>query len=155
MEKFSRSNHSLNKKMAEAVAEWDAQGGKKGPLYMAKFASSKGLKRTLFWAYARSNVAKKRKPGSQMGKVPLLSKAQSNFLCQVVICADQANEGLTPSQVVANLQKMNPNINERTVRNHYQRTFLPKHKEQLKQRPMKEQKTLSKQSQCTVALQYR
>ena len=101
----------------------------------------KGFKMSSFWAYARNDVALRRKPGGQVGRVPLLTTSQSNFVCQVIIHADRVNEGLAPSQVVANVQKVNPNVSKTSARNRYQHTFLLKHNSKLKHRLVKAHKS--------------
>ena len=92
---------------------------------MAQFESEKGFKRPLVWVYARNDVVLWRKRGGQVGRLPLLTTSTSTFVCQVTIRAERMNKGLAPSEVVANVQKMNPNLSEMSACNHYQHTFLP------------------------------
>ncbi len=74
---------------------------------------------------------------------------------QHTIRADRANNGLTPAQIIENMTTHQPKLSQLQSRNHYHRTFIKKHVDRLKQKPVKTQKTTSKQSQCTVAQQFR
>ncbi len=49
---------------------------------------------------------------------------------------------------------LQPKLSQLQSRNHYHCTFIKKHVNRLKQKPVKAQKTTSKQSQCTVAQKF-
>jgi len=51
------------------------------------------------------------------------------------------------------MSTLQPELSQLQSNNHYHRTFLKKHANRLKKKPAKAQKTISKQSQCTVAQQ--
>jgi hypothetical protein len=74
---------------------------------------------------------------------------------QHTIQADRANDGLTPAQIIENMTTLPLELSQLQSKNHYQRTFLKKHADRLKQKPVKAKKPTSKESQCTVAQQFR
>jgi hypothetical protein len=152
-----QANHSLNDNMKIAVEEWDAwdvvaQGKKPSK---AGFARKKGLIPDTFKKYAHDVPSKRRKLGASVGRTSLVPEDKSQFFMELTVRADRANAGFTPAQIKANFMKVIPTLTQEQASNHYHHTFIPKHSDRLKPRPVKAQKTTSKRSQCTVAQQFR
>ena len=152
-----RANHSLNDNMKIAVEEWDAwdvvaQGKKPSK---AGFARKKRLAPHTFKFYVHDDKSKRRKLGASVGRTSLIPEDESQFFMEHTVRADRANAGFTPAQIKANFMTVMPTLTQEQASNHYHHTFMPKHKDRLKQRPVKAQKTTSKRSQCTVAQQFR
>ena len=138
------------------MKEWDIGhplvNGK--PTSMRAYATMKGIPTHTFHAYARPDKENQKRLGGQVGRKRLINETQSELLCQVAICSDRANTGLTPSQLQSKIQCLVPGISTEQARNHH-RTFKRRHHGRLKERAVKAQKTSSRRSQCTVAQQYR
>jgi hypothetical protein len=49
----------------------------------------------------------------------MLSKENSDFLCQVAIGADRANKGLTPAQLQAIMRRLMPGMTAQQSMNQY------------------------------------
>jgi hypothetical protein len=141
--------------MANAVEEWFCIKDAPNAPSKAAFARQKQLKPDTFKKYVHDVPEKRQKLGRHAGRPSLLSKGNSQFLMQHTIQADRANNGLTPAQIIENMTTLQPELSQLQSRNHYHRTFIKKHADRLKQKPVKAQKTTSKRSQCTVAQQFR
>ncbi|KAL7528028.1 LOW QUALITY PROTEIN: hypothetical protein ACHAXR_004391, partial [Thalassiosira sp. AJA248-18] len=89
------------------------------------------------------------------GAKSVLTAHQAELLCQVIIRADRANEGLTPSQIISKIQALNSALGETQAKNYFHRTFKKQFKGRIKSKAVKAQKTTSRRSQCTVAQQFR
>jgi hypothetical protein len=113
------------------------------------------VKPDTFYKYVQDDPDKHRKLGQHAGRPSLLSKCNSQIVMEHIIRADRANNGLTPAQIIEKMSTLQPELLQLQSKNHYHRTFLKKHANRLKQKPVKAQKTTSKQSQCTVAQQFR
>ena len=153
--KNKRTNHTVNDAMANAVEEWFRIKDAPNAPSKAAFARQKQLKPDTFKKYVHDDPDKRRKLGRHAGRPSLLSEGNSQFLMQHTIRADRANNGLTPAQIIENMTTLQPELSQLQSRNHYHRTFIKKHADRLKQKPVKAQKTTSKRSQCTVAQQFR
>jgi hypothetical protein len=153
--KNKRTNHAANDAMAKAVKEWFCIKDATNALSKAAFARQKQVKPNTFKKYVHGDPDKRQKLGRHAGCPSLLSKGNSQFLMQHTIQADCANNGLTPAQIKENITTLQPKQSQLQSKTHYQRRFLKKHADRLKQKPVKAQKTTSKQSQCTVAQQFR
>ena len=146
--KATRINWSRDPRLADAVWEWDEErptGLNSKPISMRAFAASKGIPFSTFNDYAMSRKDKRKPLGTQTGPKPLLSERESEVLCQVAIRHDRANEGLTRAELHSKMQQLKPGITTKQAKNHG-RTFTKKHKDRLKSRSVKAQKTTSKRS---------
>ena len=155
--KEARTNWANDLRLPTAVKEWDEArplDDKGKPMSLNNFAKRTGIPRSTLQKYCNADHSKRPPLGTQCGRPSLLSDLQSELLAQVAVSADRANVGLTPAELQANLQKLNPNISMDQAKNHY-RTFMKNHSDVLKPRAVKAQKTTSRRSQCTVAQQYR
>ncbi len=121
----------------------------------AAFARQKQVKPDTFKKYDHNDPDKRGKFERHADCPSLLSKGNSLFLMQHTIQADCANNSLSPAQIIENMTTLQPKLSQLQSKNHYQCMFLKKHADRLKQKPVKAQKTTSKQSQCTVAEQFR
>ena len=157
--KNKRTNHTdtVNGAMVNAVEEWFRIKDAPNAPSKAAFARQKQLKPNTFKKYVHDVPEKRRKLGRHAGRPSLLSESNSQFLLQHTIRADRANNGLTPAQaqIIDNMSTLQPELSQQQSKNHYHRTFIKKHADRLKQKPVKAQKTTSKRSQCTVAQQFR
>ena len=79
---------------------------------------------------------------------------QFEFLCQVAIKCDRANEEMTPAQVQSQMLKLCPSLTNAQAMNHFYRSFKKAHEGKLKHKSVKAQKTTLCRSQCTVVEQY-
>lgn len=150
-----RKDWSTDPTMEEAVKFFDNTRGEDKPLSANRVAAKFKIPPSTFKHYVCRDKSKRLKIGSKVGRKTILSEENSEFLCQVAIRADRANEGLTPADIITKIQRMQPELSERQAANHYSRSFLKKHKGRLKSKPVKAQKTTSRRSQCTVAQQFR
>jgi len=98
------------------------------------------LKPDTFTKYVHDDLDKRRKLGRHAGRPSLLSEGNSQFLMQHTIQADRANNGLTPAQIIENMTTLQPELSQLQSRNHYHCTFIKKHADRLKQKPVKAQK---------------
>jgi hypothetical protein len=153
--KNKRTHHTVNGAMANAVEEWFCIKDALNAPSKAAVARQKQLKPDTLKKYVHDVPEKRRKLGCHAGRPSLLSKSNSQFLMQHTIQAGRANNGLTPAQIIENMTTLQPKLSQLQSRNHYPHTFIKKHANRLKQKPVKAQKTTSKQSQCTVAQQFR
>ena len=118
------------------------------------FAVLKGIPKSTLNDYICSDKSKRKKIGVATGRPALLSAHKSELLAQCAVKADRSNEGMTPAQLEANIQKLNPELTAEQAKNH-RRTFMKKNAGVLKPKAVKAQKTTSRRSQCTVAQQFR
>jgi hypothetical protein len=153
--KNKRTNHAVNDAMAKAVKEWFHIKDAPNAPSKAAFARQKQVKPDIFRKYVHDDLDKGQKLGCHAGCPSLLSEGNSQFLMQHTIQADCTNNGLTPAQIIENMTTLQPKLSQLQSKKHYQRKFLKKHANRLKQKPVKAQKTTLKQSQCTVAQQFR
>lgn len=150
-----RKDWSKDPTLEEAVKFFDNSRGEDKPLSANKVAAKFNLPPSTFKRYVSIDKSKRLKIGTKVGRKSILSEENSQFLCQVAIRADRANDGLTPADMIAKIQRVQPELTEKQAANHYSRSFLKKHKGKLKSKPVKAQKTTSRRSQCTVAQQFR
>jgi hypothetical protein len=152
--KNKRTNHAVNDAMAKAVEEWfQIKDAHNAPL-KAAFARQKQVKPDTFWKYVHDDPDKHRKLGHHAGRPSLLSKGNLQFVMEHTIQADRVNNGLTPSQMIDNMSTLQPKLSQLQSKNHYHCTFLKKHANMLKQKPVKAKKNTSKRSQCTLAQKF-
>jgi hypothetical protein len=140
--------------MAKAVKEWFCIKDAPNALLKAAFARQKQVKPGTFRKYVHDVPDKRQKLGCQAGCPSLLSEGKSQFLMQHTIQADCANNSLTPAQIIENMTTLQPELSQLQSRNHYHRTFIKKHVDRLKQKPVNAQKLhQSKTMYCRPAIQ--
>ena len=153
--KNKRTNHAVNDAMAKAVEDWFRIKDAPNAPSKEAFARQKQVKPDTFCKYyVHNDPDKRRKLGRHAGRPSLLSECNSQFVMEHTIRADRANNGLTPAQIIEKMSTLQPELSQLQSKKHYHRTFLKKYANRLKQKPVKAQKTTSKQSQCTVAQQF-
>ena len=114
----------------------------------------RGAPLTTFREYSLDDKLKRKPIETTHGRSPIFDKKISDFLCQMVIWKDRANQGMIPDEVIAHMQRLNPLLTLEQCTNHFRRTFKKRHKGILKTRVVKAQKTSLRRSQITVEQQY-
>ena len=87
---------------------------------MNYFVKLKGIIPQSFYDYTRPDKSKRHAMGAQQGKPSLISQHNSEVFCQISQLADRANEGLTPRQLLVNMQRLtliSPSSNQRIIIN--------------------------------------
>ena len=129
--------------------------GKDKALSIAECAVKWKIPYHTFTKYVHSDDKKRRAPGCAPGRNSNVSSENCEFLIQHTIHADRANDGFTQTQVVQNLQQLEPDLSFNQAKNYIHRTLKKKSECRIKRRHVKAQQTTSKRSQCTVAQQFR
>ena len=147
------------KALAAAVLEWDERGPATlrddgTNMSLAHFAQAKGISEHLFQKYAHTDKKKRRTIGKASHRPTVVTTENSEFIRDIAIRADRANNGLTRQETISHIQELEPNLSRSQVTNHYQRTFFTHHKGKLKKRPVTAQRTTTKRIAITVAQQY-
>ncbi len=162
--KQTRTNWSLGvhlEKMTNAVAEWfvaehantlDSNGEKMSP---RAYSISVGIPFETLKNYIHQDPAKRRELGKQVGNKPVLEKKLSEFVSDVVRRADRGNEGKSRREAIDLIIEANPELSFQQASNYFDRTFKKLHKDVIKSKPVKAQKTTSKRSMITVEQQFR
>ncbi len=138
------------------MKEWDTDrplNGKGKPMSVRDFAVLKGIPKSTLGDYICTDKSKRKQVGASVGQPTLLSEHQTKVLVQCALKADRSNEGMTPAQLEANIQKLNPELTAEQDKNHC-RTFMKKNEGVVNPKAVKAQKTTSCRSQCTVAQQF-
>jgi hypothetical protein len=96
--------------MKEAVESYSQDQGKEGTMTAAAHAVRWEIPVDTFYKYVHKDPKKRRKLGTHSGRKMLVSEENCEFLVQHTIRADRANDGFTTTQVVANLQHLQPDL---------------------------------------------
>ena len=156
---WSKGVHLEN--MTNAVTEWfvpehantlDSNGEKMSP---RAYSVSVGIPFETLKHYIHQDPTKRRELGKQVGAKPVLEKHLSQFVSDVVRRADRGNEGKSRREAIDLIAEVNPNLSFQQSSNYFDRTFKKLHKDEIKAKPVKAQKTTSKRSMITVEQQYR
>ena len=81
---------------------------------MALFAQSVGIKKKTFEKYVHSDPNKRCTIGKSACRPSIISRENSDFMRDVAIRADRANNGLTRQEAIAHLQELEPQLS-RTI----------------------------------------
>ena len=141
----TRINWSTSTTMKEAVESYFQDQGKEGALTARAHAVLWKIPVDTFYKYVHKDPKKRRPVGAHTGRKMLVSEENCEFLVQHTIRADRANDGFTTTQVVANLQHLQPEMGYIQALNFVQRTFKKRSAGRIKPRPV---------NQCTVAQQF-
>jgi hypothetical protein len=127
--------------MSKAVEEWFRIKDAPNAPSKAAFARQKQVKPNTFKKYIHDDPDKRQKLGCHAGCPSLLLEDNSQFVMQHTIQADHANNGLAPAHIIQNMTILQPESSQLQVNtNHYHHTFIKKHANRLKQKPVKAQK---------------
>ena len=99
--------------------------------------------------YTSKDIKKRKSLGARPGCPSVVESEVSDFVAQLAVRADRANDGLTLADTKAVLIDLQPNLSDKQVANYASRTFFSAHKDMLK-RPVIAQATTTKRSCCTV-----
>ena len=108
--KAKRKCHGNDDKMGEAVGEWDRIKILPNRPTKKAFAKSRGINPHSFQKYAHNDLSKRRTSGSKAGRPSIVTDGNAEFVIQHAIRADRANDGFTASQVIHNLQQLQPEL---------------------------------------------
>ena len=154
----SPENHA---KLKTAVEDWlnnarstydDRDPNKK--LSLRAFASKMDIPESTLRAYIHTDPKQRKPLGAKSGCPSVVNPEVSNFVAQVAVRADRANEGFTLSQTKSMISDLQPDLSDKQIDNFVGRTFFDSHKDTVK-RPVMAQATTTKRSNCTVAEQFR
>jgi hypothetical protein len=151
----TRKNWSKDPALSTAVKLYWSTRDQDKPPSQQDIARDFGIPQGTFGNYVNTNASKRRELGGQTGPKRMLSKENSEFLCQVAIHADRANKGLTPAQLQAHMHHLMPGMMAQQSMNQYYHSFLKDHKGRIKPKAVKAQSTSTRRSCCTVAQQFR
>ena len=156
--KTTRTNHKDNPKFIACVEDYlsmspDERLSKKNHVTVKHKLPISCV--STFEKYTHPDPSKRRTFDRGMGRPSNVSNQNAEFLVQHTIRNDRANTGLTKTDIIQNLQELQPEMAPDQAKNYIHRTFKKVAKGRLKPKAVKAQKTTSKRSQCSVAQQYR
>ena len=154
--------HSLK----SMIADWD---NKEGAIFMSLGPGKVGLNRyckecekewgigwTTLKAYLNSDRSKRRLPGGQRGRKPVIPQDTTDLITQVVRKADRLNNGMSSKDIVAAVRMADPGLSKKQAENHTYNTLLPNARKDKKLTgSVKVQPTTVGRSNVTVAQQFR
>ena len=119
---------------------------KRKPLSLLKFAHSKGISPYTFQNYVCKDEVKRRKVDVQAGRKSIVSANNTDFLADVFVRTDQANDGLTCQESISTLQDIDPKLTLIQAQRYFGRTFFKKNIIKVNKRLIKAQWTTVKRS---------
>ena len=143
--------------LTEAVAYYDQKKAEGDPQKKAAVAKKFGLERKTFSLYAHDDPNKRMTIGSKPGRPSNVSAEDREFLVQVTVRADKANEGLRPRDVIENLVRLTAE-DPKPLSDAQAKTYVYKSLRKdprLTNKLVIAQKTSSKRSSTDVAAQWR
>jgi hypothetical protein len=159
-----RTNWSLAENQSilkRAVNDWVKKEGTaldtNGEPYarLTMYASVAGIPYSTLKKYVCEDESKRRTLGNSVGRKALFSKTDQDYIADVLARKDRANDGAEPTEVYEMLQEIKPALTNVQVRQHFKRTLMPQHPEQIKPRSVAAQGTTTKRNAITVAQQFR
>jgi hypothetical protein len=118
------------------------------------YAFKMGIPESTLRPYTSKDIKKRKSLGAKPGRPSVVKREVSDFVAQLAVRADRANDGMTLADTKAVLSDLQTNLSDKQVANYASRTFFSKHKDMLK-RPVIAQATTTKRSCCTVEEQFR
>ena len=143
--------------MTAAVAFYDKKKRQGDPWAKSAVAKKFGIPRRSFANYANDDLSKRFKIGSKVGRPSLVSEEDHEFLVELIIRADRANEGLTSREIIHILVSLTAETDNPLSVNQAE-TYVYHtlhHDEHLKSKLVRPQKTTGKRSMTSVAHQWR
>jgi len=152
--------------LTSMISDWD---NKEGTLFMSLGPGKVGLNRYchacekewgIGWqtlkAYLHGDPSKRRLPGGQRGRKPVIPQATTSLITQVVRKADRQNKGMSSKDIVAAVRMAGPGLSKKQAENHTFNTLLPNaRKEKKLTGSVKVQATTVGRSNVTRAQQFR
>ena len=158
-QKASRQNWSRGdglKRLTEAVAQWELEAAKpeKDRMGARLFAEVSGIPCTAFQTHITSVDGGRIKPGSGVGKKPLLDSQPNGITVDVLVRRDRLNQGVGVDGALDILEEMCPDLTRKQLDRSLRRTVLPAFSDRLT-KPVVPQATTTKRSAITVSQQLR
>ena len=90
----------------------------------------------------------------QAGRKSIVSSNNIDFLADIVVRADQANDGLTRKESISTLQELYPKLTCIQAQQYFDRKFFKNNASEVKKRLVKAQQIMTKWIQITVDQKY-
>ena len=148
-----RNNWSKNNTndLEKVIKEWEGKGpatkdtqGK--PLSLFKFAHSKRILPYTFQKYAFKDKEKRLKVVVQDRRKSIVSTNNTDFLSDMVVRADRANDRITHQESISTLQELEPKLTHIQSKRYFVQTFFKNNAGKVKKRLVKAQQTTTKHS---------
>lgn len=123
-------------------------------LSFRRYASKMGIPESTLRAYTHKDPNKRKSLGAKPGRPSVVKSEVSDFVAQLAVRSDRANDGMTLADTRDAISELQPDLSEKQVANYASRTFFTTNKDMLK-RPVIAQATTTKRSCCTVEEQFR
>jgi len=146
--------------MMSAVNNWEDKTGEAldsngEELRLRAYSNVVGIPYDTFKKFVPANQEKRREVGKSVGKAPLLKKEDQNFLAELFVRKDHANDGAKLKEAIDMVQDLDKTLSWLQATQHLQPTLIPNFAPLLKQKPVAAQATTTKRSDITVVQQFR